>query len=297
MNYVCHVRRGHLMFTTNDSGFEVGGRRPACLSGEEAEATRLAAWRTAWDNRVRCCGMTRSGEQCKNVPTKGKLFCMRHGGGRKPPGGRKAGRHPLTKPPTALAEHAREMRRLWRADPWTDGYTVELDPEGQDRLESWSAGVGISWAWLSPRVQDFARWAYVNSCRSGRHPDDDARASDTLAERIRAQDRKDGIESAGSHVDRTGASRHFARYRAVPPLDEAAPGWRDSPRGKPRRIVHAAAMQLARDRALAASEPQNRKEAVARLLAMERLAARSEGESSSKRRPTPDAARSGRDGW
>lgn len=278
------------MFTTNESGFEVGGRRPACLSGEEAEAKRLAAWKAAWETRIRCCGITRAGAQCKNQPMRGRLTCRRHG-----PAG--SSRHPLKKPPTALAVHAREMRRLWRADPWIAGYTVELDPEGQQRLEAWADGAGIRLDWLSPRVQDFARWGYVNSCRAGRHPDDDARASDTLAERIRAQDRKDGLESAGGHFDRTGASRHFARYRAVPLLGEAAPGWRESLNGKPRRLVQAAAMQLARDRALAASEPENRKEAVARLLAMERSAARSEGGSSSSRQPTPDAARSGRDGW
>ena len=281
------------MFTTNDSGFEVGGRRPACLSGEEAEAKRLAAWTAAWETRVRCCGITRAGVQCKNQPMRGRLTCRRHG-----PAG--SSRHPLKKPPTALAMHAREMRRLWRADPWSDGYTVELDPEGQERLEAWRTGVGITWAWLSPRVQDFARWAYVNSCRSGRHPDDDARASDTLAERIRAQDRKDGVESAGGHVDRTGASRHFARYRAVPPVGEAAPGWHESQRGKPRRVVQAAAMQLARDLALAASEPQNRKEAVARLLALDRLRLRAGQEEDAKRQDrhaqsTGDLA--GRGGW
>jgi len=271
------------MYTVDESGFEVGWKRPVCLAGPEAEAKRLTAWRVAWDNRIRCCGITRAGEQCKNVPIKGRLHCMRHGGGRKPPGGRKAS-HPLKKPPTALAEHAREMRHLWRADPWAAGYTVELDPQGQQRLEAWAASVGIRFDWLSPRVQDFARWGYVNSCRSGRHPDDDARAADTLAERIRVQDRKDGIEAAGHHVNRTAASQRLARYRAVPPLGEATPGWHDSFRGKSQRVVQAAAMQLARDRALAASEPQNRKEAVARLLAMERLAAREARERDERQR-------------
>ena len=168
------------MFTMDESGYEISGRRPACLAGPEAEAKRLAAWTAAWETRMRCCGVTRAGVQCKNQPMRGRLTCRRHG-----PAG--SSRHPLKKPPTALAEHAREMRRLWRADPWATGHTVELDREGQERLEAWTAGAGIRWDWLSPHVQDFARWAYVNSCRSGRHPDDDARASDTLAERIRGQ--------------------------------------------------------------------------------------------------------------
>jgi len=58
------------MDTVEKSGLEFGWRRPACLAGPEAEAKRLAAWRKAWDNRIRCCGITRSGEQCKNVPIK-----------------------------------------------------------------------------------------------------------------------------------------------------------------------------------------------------------------------------------
>lgn len=278
------------MNTADNSGFGTGGRRPACLAGEEAEAKRLAAWRAAWNIRIRCCGVTRSGQQCKNVPIKGKLYCMRHGGGQE------ICRHPAKKPPTVLAVHAREMRRLWRADPWTAGYTVELDPEGQQRLEAWTASVGIRFDWLSPRVQDFARWGYLNLCRSGRHPEDDARASDTLAERIRAQDRKDGVEPAGGHADRTGASRHFGRYREVPPLGEQAPGWTPSKNGKPRRVLQAAAIELARDRALAASEPQNRKEAVARLLALERIAAREVQEPSRKSAPQTHLPPT-RDGW
>src|SRR4051794_1487733 len=144
-----HVGSFHLMFATDDSDFEVGGRRPAWLAGSEAEAKRLAAWTAAWETRIRCCGITRTGAQCKNQPMRGRLTCRRHG----PPG---KSRHPLKKPPTALAEHAREMRRLWRENPWSAGHTVELDSEGQQRLEAWAAGVGIRWDWLSPRVQDFA---------------------------------------------------------------------------------------------------------------------------------------------
>ena len=270
--------------------FEVGGRRPACLTGAEAEAKRLAAWRAAWDTRIRCCGVSRSGQPCKNVPIKGKLYCIRHGGSQE------SSRHPLKKPSTALAIHAREMRRLWRSDPWTAGYTVALDLEGQQRLEAWAACVGIRFDWLSPRVQDFARWAYVNLCRSGRHPEDDARASAELAERIGAQDCKDGPESTGHRADRTGASRAFARYREVPPLGEAAQGWH-SPGKKPRRVMQLAAMELARDKALAASEPQNRKEAVARLLAMERLAAREGSVSDDRNRLLRRSYQGGRDGW
>lgn len=121
------------MFTTDESGFEVGGRRPACLAGPEAEAKRLAAWKAAWETRIRCCGITRAGVQCKNQPMRGRVTCRRRGPAA-------SSRHPLKKPPTALAMHAREMRRLWRAAPWTDGFTVELDPEGQDRLEAWADG-------------------------------------------------------------------------------------------------------------------------------------------------------------
>lgn len=293
IDYVLHVRRGHLMFTANDSAFEIGGRRPACLSGEEAEAKRLAGWRAAWNTRVRCCGITRSGEQCKNQPMRGRLTCRLHG---PPP----KSRHPLKKPPTALAMHAREMRRLWRADPWAVGYTVELDPEGQQRLEAWATGVGIRFDWLSPRVQDFARWAYVNSCRSGRHPDDDMRASDTLAERIRAQDGKDGIEWTGHHADRTRESEYFARYRLVPPLGESARRWRDSMRGKPRRVMQLAAAALARDRALVAlTTCENRQQAVERQLAIERMRLRDQQQVDARRREqTYSVSRDrGRDGW
>lgn len=280
------------MVTVDESGFESGGRRPACLFGEDAEAKRLAAWKAAWNARVRCCGITRNGEQCKNQPMRGRLTCRLHG-----PAGKS--RHPLKKPPTALAQHAREMRRLWRADPWTAGYTVALDSEGQQRLERWAASVAIRFDWLSPRVQDFARWAFVNLCRAGLHPDNEARASDDLAERIRAQDRKDGVASTNNHADRTRESEYFARYRLVPPLGESARHWNESVHGKPRRVVQLAAMELARDRALAASEPQNRKEAVARLLAMERLAARVEHEKAEQRRSAEDAegAPAHRDGW
>lgn len=270
--------------------FEGAGLRPACLAGEDVEAKRLAAWKAAWAARIRCCGITRTGEQCKNQPMRGRLTCRLHG-----PAGKS--RHPLKKPPTALALHAREMRRLWREDPWAAGYTVELDPEGQQRLEAWAASVSIRFDWLSPRVQDLARWGYVNACRSGRHPDDDARASDTLAERIRAQDHKDGIESAGGHADRTRESEYLARYRAVPAMGEAAPGWKNSLNGKPRRAVQAAALDLARDQASAASEPQNRKEAVARLLAMERLAARAAQDAANLRHHPPRVTPPGSDGW
>ena len=280
------------MFTTDEWGFEVGGRRPACLAGTEAEAKRLAAWKSAWDTRIRCCGITRSGEQCRNQPMRGRLTCRLHG-----PAGKS--RHPLKKPPTALAEHAREMRRFWRADPWAAGYTVELDPEGQRRLEAWAASVGIRFDWLSPRVQDFARWAYVNSCRGGRHPDDDARAADTLAERIRMQDRKDGIEAAGHHVNRTAASQRLAKYRAVPPLGEATPGWRDSFRGKPGRVVQAAERQRARDRALIAlTSCETREQAIQRQFAIDRERMRQQRQVDSRPgRDRPGELPIDRDGW
>ena len=53
IDYVWHVRRWHLMFTRDIPGFEVGGRRRACLAGDEAEAKRLAGWKAAWEPRAR----------------------------------------------------------------------------------------------------------------------------------------------------------------------------------------------------------------------------------------------------
>lgn len=259
------------MYPVDDLDFYDGGRRPPGLAGPDAEAKRLAAWTAAWETRIRCCGITRAGKQCGNVPTKGKLFCLRHGGGRKSPGGQESGRHPLKKPPTPGALHAREMRRLWRGDPWTRGYTVALNPEGQRRLEAWGAGQRIRWDWLSPRVQDFATWAFLNACRAGRHPEEDVYESDRLAERIRAQDRKDGLEPVGHHVDRLGASRQLAKYRELPSLGEVSLGWRDSMRGKSRRVVQAAEQHRARDHALIAlTSCESREQAIQRQLAIDR---------------------------
>lgn len=289
------------MFTTDESDFEVGGRRPGCLAGPEAEAKRLAAWTVAWENRIRCCAITRAGKQCGNVPTKGKLFCLRHGGGRKPAGGKGSERHPLKKPPTPGALHAREMRRLWRRDPWVAGHTVELDPVGQARLERWAAGESINWSWLSPATRDFAAWGFLNACRGGQHPDEDAGASDGLAERIRQRDRKDGLEPPGRHPDRMAASRRLAKYREVPPLGEKAPGWTSPTRKRSKRVAMSAAQQHARDLALANLETcESRQQAIERQLALDRLRLRAEQEEDSARRERQARAWSGpvdRNGW
>jgi len=282
------------------SGYVVGGRRPACLAGPEAEAKRLAAWTAAWENRIRCCAITRAGKQCGNVPTRGKLVCLRHGGGRKAPGGQDVGRHPLKKPPTALAEHERGLRRAWRSDPWVAGYTVELDPAGQQRLESWASGEGIKWAWLSPATRDFAAWGFLNACRSGRHPDEDAGASDSLAERIRQRDRKDGPEPSGPHPDRMAASRRLARYREVPSLGEKVPGWTSPARKRSKRAAMSASQQLARDLALANLETcESRQQAIERQLALDRLRLRAEQDEDAARRERQVRAWSpiDRNGW
>ncbi|MEJ8849652.1 hypothetical protein [Variovorax rhizosphaerae] len=238
------------------------------------DAARRAAQAEAFVNRVRCGATTRRGVQCGHAVTPGRAFCWCHGGRRlsdyinpKDRSGRRK-QQPLAQ--RAERQHAARMKVLWKRDPFVQGFTVLLDTDGVRRRDEWLRANGVEPTYMAPATLDKASWKAYLLARSGIDMLADVRAQ-VVADRLRQEDEA-LIEPAGHHVDMACASEQAAWCKTLRPAPPGAK-WHSPLGRKPVRVWAAQEQQRARDRALLASSPQTRAEALKRELARNRLLA------------------------